>query len=193
MLFLFTDVEEDDAPTRIKVGSHLEVPAPARAGGRGRPHLPRAGRALRPRVGTIRSRWRPVPRETSISVTRSWCTRRSAIAGRPRSSWRSRRFNPRVRSRSIVPDGDYSPVERAIRIGLGLQRPMIKDLFEHERRKFPLAPGATLLAGFALLWESELVAAIERVSGSGAVSPLGGAGRTPACRWRCQGAVWLAG
>ena len=41
---------------------------------------------------------------------------------------------------------------------------MITDLFAHERRKFPLAPGATLLAGFALLWETELVAAIERVT-----------------------------
>jgi alkylated DNA repair protein (DNA oxidative demethylase) len=41
---------------------------------------------------------------------------------------------------------------------------MITDLFEHERRKFPLAPGATLLAGFALLWETELMAAIERVT-----------------------------
>ena len=27
MLFLFTDVGEDDAPTRIRVGSHLDVPA----------------------------------------------------------------------------------------------------------------------------------------------------------------------
>jgi alkylated DNA repair protein (DNA oxidative demethylase) len=40
---------------------------------------------------------------------------------------------------------------------------MGQDLFEHERRKFPLAPGAALLAGFALLWESELLAALERV------------------------------
>lgn len=27
MLFLFSDVGEDDAPTRIRVGSHLDVPA----------------------------------------------------------------------------------------------------------------------------------------------------------------------
>ena len=26
MLFLFSDVDDDDAPTRIEVGSHLEVP-----------------------------------------------------------------------------------------------------------------------------------------------------------------------
>jgi alkylated DNA repair protein (DNA oxidative demethylase) len=41
---------------------------------------------------------------------------------------------------------------------------MTGDLFAHERRSFPLAPGATLLAGFALLWEAELLAAIERVT-----------------------------
>lgn len=41
---------------------------------------------------------------------------------------------------------------------------MTDDLFAHERRSFPLDPGATLLAGFALLWEEELVAAIERVT-----------------------------
>jgi ectoine hydroxylase-related dioxygenase (phytanoyl-CoA dioxygenase family) len=36
MLFLFSDVEEDDAPTRIRVGSHLDVPAAlAPAGERG--------------------------------------------------------------------------------------------------------------------------------------------------------------
>ena len=43
--------EENDAPTRIKVGSHLEVPPPARARWRSRPHLSRARRALRPRLG----------------------------------------------------------------------------------------------------------------------------------------------
>jgi alkylated DNA repair protein (DNA oxidative demethylase) len=46
---------------------------------------------------------------------------------------------------------------------------MTEDLFAHERRSFPLAPGAVLLAGFALLWESELLAAIERVT---AASPF---------------------
>jgi alkylated DNA repair protein (DNA oxidative demethylase) len=41
---------------------------------------------------------------------------------------------------------------------------MTGDLFAHERRSFPLAPGATLLAGFALRWEAELLAAIERMT-----------------------------
>jgi alkylated DNA repair protein (DNA oxidative demethylase) len=41
---------------------------------------------------------------------------------------------------------------------------MTADLFEHERRRIPIAEGATLLAGFALLWESELLAALERVT-----------------------------
>lgn len=47
MLFLFSDIGLDDAPTRIRVGSHLDVPAGlARAGDRGMPfadvnrHLP---------------------------------------------------------------------------------------------------------------------------------------------------------
>ena len=34
MLFLFSDVGEDDAPTRIRVGSHLEYPPPWRLPGR---------------------------------------------------------------------------------------------------------------------------------------------------------------
>jgi DNA oxidative demethylase len=41
---------------------------------------------------------------------------------------------------------------------------MTADLFAHERRQFPLSPGATLLAGFALLWEPELVAALGQVT-----------------------------
>ena len=41
---------------------------------------------------------------------------------------------------------------------------MIGDLFEHERRRISLGPGASLLTGYALLWESELVQAIEEVA-----------------------------
>ena len=41
---------------------------------------------------------------------------------------------------------------------------MSGDLFEHERRRVPLGPGASLLTGFALLWEPELVAAIEEIA-----------------------------
>jgi alkylated DNA repair protein (DNA oxidative demethylase) len=41
---------------------------------------------------------------------------------------------------------------------------MTGDLFVHERRSFPLDPGATLLAGFALLWEPELLAALDAVT-----------------------------
>jgi DNA oxidative demethylase len=40
---------------------------------------------------------------------------------------------------------------------------MIPDLFEGERRDVPLAPGATLLAGFAKPFEGRLVAALGRV------------------------------
>ena len=41
---------------------------------------------------------------------------------------------------------------------------MSGDLFEHERRRLPLGPGASLLTGFALLWESELVATIDEIA-----------------------------
>ena len=37
MLFLFSDVDERDAPTRIRAGSHVDVARTARTGGRGRP------------------------------------------------------------------------------------------------------------------------------------------------------------
>jgi len=55
MLFLFTEIDEDDAPTRIRVGSHWDVPAVLLPyGDRGAP-----GRVLGPRVDAA-SAHRPV-------------------------------------------------------------------------------------------------------------------------------------
>ena len=122
MLFLFTDVDENDAPTRIEVGSHLDVPRLLAARGRSRPHLPRAGRALRPRLGRIRSRWRPAQRG-DVYLCHPFLVHAAqrhrgddaqvhgAAAAPARAADRS----------SSAPDGDYSPVETAIRIGLGFR------------------------------------------------------------------------
>lgn len=52
MLFLFSDVGPEDAPTRIRVGSHLDVPALlADAGAEGREWFPLCGGAIRASEG----------------------------------------------------------------------------------------------------------------------------------------------
>ena len=99
MLFLFSDVGEDDAPTRIEVGSHLDVPRLlAPAGEAGLTYIEVAERFDPDRDYPIALA--TGARATSISVIPSWCTRRNGIAARRPSSWRSRRFFPRSRSRS---------------------------------------------------------------------------------------------
>jgi hypothetical protein len=90
MLFLFTDVDEDDAPTRIRMGSHRDVRAVlAPFGERGAP-----GSVSSPLVAAA-SAHRPVAlatgRATCSCVIRSWCTPLSRTMAPGRGSWRSRR------------------------------------------------------------------------------------------------------
>ena len=122
MLFLFSDVGEDDAPTRIRVGSHRDDGPPARAGRRGRPVAARAGRrrlrgdgALPRGPGDGRGRHGlpvpPVPGPRRPAAPRhrgrdSWPSRRCCRRRRPAStsSTATRRSNRRSgrRWRAVV-------------------------------------------------------------------------------------------
>ena len=120
MLFLFSDVGEEDAPTRIRVGSHLEIP-----------------RLLHP-FGEEGLSFLEVSEKLDVTADASielatgevgtvyLCHPFLIHAAQPH-----RGFHPRFMAQPpLYPsepfqiyrdDGDYSPVEIAIRIGLGLQ------------------------------------------------------------------------
>ncbi|MCP2257899.1 Phytanoyl-CoA dioxygenase (PhyH) [Streptoalloteichus tenebrarius] len=120
MLFLFSDVGEDDAPTRIRVGSHLDIP----------PLLADAGDAgvdpfaFGP-VAEAATAHRPLALATGEAGTVYLCHPFLVHAAQPH-----RGTVPRFMAQPPLPptgdlvldraDGDYSPVERAVRRGLGL-------------------------------------------------------------------------
>ncbi len=92
MLFLFSDVGERDAPTRIRVGSHRDIARQLAPAGE-------AGLTLRELAADGFRRHRALPgsasdrrcRAPSISAIRSWCMQPSHIAGQGRASWRNHR------------------------------------------------------------------------------------------------------
>ena len=120
MLFLFSDVGLDDAPTRIYVGSHLDVP----------PILVPAGQGGMPyqRVMSL------IPRVHERTLTLATGNAGDVYLCHPflvhAASWPHRGTTPRfIAQPPLAPvaplqldraAGDYSPVEIAIRIGLGL-------------------------------------------------------------------------
>jgi hypothetical protein len=115
MLFLFSDVGEDDAPTRIRVGSHLDIP----------PLLAAAGAdGLVMGDLTATGSDRPVALATGPAGTVYLCHPFLVHAGQPHRG-RSPRFlaqpplHPAQPLRLDREDGDYSPVEEAIRRALG--------------------------------------------------------------------------
>jgi hypothetical protein len=109
MLFLFSDVSEDDAPTRIRIGSHFDV-APSRASG--------GSRAGSPAIGSRGAR-REVALATGEAGTVYLCHPFLIHAAQ-----KHRGMAPRFMSQPpLVPalplclergDGAYSPVELAI-------------------------------------------------------------------------------
>lgn len=120
MLFLFSDVGENDAPTRIRVGSHLDVPrllAPAGEAGLTYIELAEKWRALPER---------PLALATGEAGTVYLCHPFLIHAAQPH-----RGTVPRFLAQPpLLPatplqlhreDGRYSPVEIAIRLGLGEQ------------------------------------------------------------------------
>jgi hypothetical protein len=121
LLMLFSDVGPDDAPTRIRVGSHLEVaPVLAAAGEDGLPFD-----AVVPRL-PARTQERPIATATGRAGDVFVCHPFLVHA----ASWPHRGARPRFLAQPPLhhagcleterADGDYSPAERAIRLGLGL-------------------------------------------------------------------------
>ncbi len=121
MLFLFSDVGENDAPTRIRIGSHLEVArilAPAGEQGMSTMELAMnatpATRKLKEAVAT------------GSAGTVYLCHPFLVHAGK-RNYGQMPKFmaqpplSPRVPFQLERTDGDYSPVERAIRLALDMR------------------------------------------------------------------------
>jgi hypothetical protein len=118
MLFLFSDVTESDAPTRIKVGSHLEVPRLLEpAGEAGLSYL-----ELAERLDCARDY--PIALATGRAGDVFLCHPFLVHAAQ-----RHRGTTPKFMAQPPLHPaqplalerarGDYSPVEQAIRIGLG--------------------------------------------------------------------------
>ncbi|MFI0445159.1 phytanoyl-CoA dioxygenase family protein [Actinomadura sp. 6N118] len=121
MLFLFSDVGEDDAPTRIRVGSHLDVPPILEpAGDKGLPFMELAGKAA------PASEHRPVAYATGQAGDVFLCHPFVVHAAQPHHG-----TEPRFMAQPpLFPaagqqldldraDGAHTPVEVAIRRGLG--------------------------------------------------------------------------
>jgi hypothetical protein len=121
MLFLFSDVEEADAPTRIKVGSHLEVPSLLEpAGDAGLTYIELAER-LDP------DRDYPIALATGAAGDVFLCHPFLIHAAqRHRGTTPKFMAQPPLHPASPIAleraRGDYSPVEEAIRVGLGLEQ-----------------------------------------------------------------------
>ena len=119
MLFLFSDVGPHDGPTRLRVGSHLDVPTLLHDAGES--GLPAARISPRPPRHRRKGR-RPSPAAkpaTSMSAIRSWSTRprrqrAGAAAHGATRSVQQKALRHRARR------GPYAPVEVAILRGLGL-------------------------------------------------------------------------
>ncbi|MFF4269320.1 phytanoyl-CoA dioxygenase family protein [Streptomyces sp. NPDC001536] len=118
MLFLFSEVTEADAPTRIRVGSHLDVPPVlAPYGEEGASFL-----ELGPKVAEA-SAHRPLAHATGRPGDVYLCHPFLVHSAQPHHGTRPR-FMAQPPLMSAVPheleqvDGNYSPVEFAIRRGL---------------------------------------------------------------------------
>ena len=123
MLFLFSDVGEDDAPTRIRIASHLVVArilAPAGEEGMSMIELSR-------KADTLSAGMREVT-ATGAAGTVYLCHPFLVHAAQPHRGDVPRfmaqpPLYPRVSFELSRSDGAYSPVESAIRIGLGMDGP----------------------------------------------------------------------
>jgi hypothetical protein len=118
MLFLFSDVEDHDAPTRIRVGSHLDVPRVLEpAGGAGLSFI-----ELAERLNATPDR--RVALATGKAGTVYLCHPFLIHAAQPHHGTRPRfmaqpPLYPAEPLQLERADGRYSPVETAIRLGLG--------------------------------------------------------------------------
>ena len=118
MLFLFSDVGDDDAPTRIRVGSHLDVARVLEPAGAAGLSFMQLAERLAPTESL------PIAHATGAAGTVYLCHPFLVHAAQPHRGRRPR-FMAQPPLYTAVPfeleraDGDYSPVEVAIRRGLG--------------------------------------------------------------------------
>lgn len=118
MLFLFSDVGEDDAPTRIRVGSHREVARLLEPEGE-------AGLSFMELAGKLHAtEGCPIAFATGAAGTVYLCHPFLVHAAQPHRGTRPRFMAqpplfPKQPFQLHREDGTGSPVERAIRLGLG--------------------------------------------------------------------------
>lgn len=124
MLFLFSDTDADNAPTRIRTGSHLDVPRFLEPDGeRGRELFDLC--ALMDAEGRLDSPERPLALATGRAGDVYLCHPFLIHAAQPHHGTVPR-FLAQPPLMPVGPldldraDGDYSAVERAVRRGLGL-------------------------------------------------------------------------
>jgi len=121
MLFLFSDVGENDAPTRIRVGSHIivaRVLAPAGQEGMSMIEISTAAAAATQGAEEVLA--------TGSAGTVYLCHPFLLHAAQPHRGQTPRFMAqpplfPRAPFELDRINGDHSPVERAIRIGLGME------------------------------------------------------------------------
>ncbi|QHC23073.1 phytanoyl-CoA dioxygenase family protein [Streptomyces sp. GS7] len=124
MLFLFSDVDDETAPTRIKVGSHLDVPSFLQPAGESGMDLFSLCTAM-DEAGQLDAPHRPLALATGQAGDVYLCHPFLIHAAQPH-----RGTAPRFLAQPpLIPtgpldldrsDGTHSPVERAVRLGLGL-------------------------------------------------------------------------
>ncbi|GGM49556.1 phytanoyl-CoA dioxygenase [Longimycelium tulufanense] len=124
MLFLFSDVGPDEAPTRIKVGSHLDVPPFLREAGEGGRNMLELCQEM-DAAGKLDSDDRPLALATGKAGDVYLCHPFLIHAAQPHRGSVPRFIAqpPLEPTGPLEPeraDGAYSPVELAIRHGLGL-------------------------------------------------------------------------
>ena len=119
MLFLFSDVSEQDAPTRIRLGSHLKVASLlAPAGEKGMSMMEISQLVERDTAGL------PETSATGAAGTVYLCHPFLLHAAQPHRGTMPRFLAqppliPKVSFELTRRDGNYSLVERAIRLGIG--------------------------------------------------------------------------
>ncbi|MGW6686725.1 phytanoyl-CoA dioxygenase family protein [Streptomyces sp. NPDC054961] len=125
MLFLFSDVDAETAPTRIKVGSHLDVPAFLQPAGDAGMDLFALCAAM-DRAGRLDAPDRPLALATGQAGDVYLC-HPFLIHSSQANRGTAPRFMAQPPLTATAPldldrhDGAYSPVERAVRWGLALE------------------------------------------------------------------------
>lgn len=127
MLFLFTEVDEANAPTRIRVGSHLDVPAVLAPYGEPGASILTVAEAV-----AAASAHRPLALATGAPGDVYLCHPFLVHAAQPHHGTRPRfmaqpPLHPAAPYELERADGAYAPVETAIRRGLGAAGPPAAD------------------------------------------------------------------